>query len=118
MVEFFFFCVGERFRIDLDGFFDYIADVCKFSRIEGTIEEICQGWHEVVKTCGEVSEEEMKGGENGGHVWMLVSECWFSCGVKCVLGKAFVVEEPIAKVVCAFVCGGGVRCGEVPVCAG
>ena len=111
MFELFFFCIGERFRIDLDGFIDCIADVCKFSNMEGTIEEICQGWHEVVKTCGEVSEEEMK-------VWMLVSECWFSFEVECVLGEAFVVEEPIAKVVCAFVCGGGVRCGEVRVCAG
>ena len=49
---------------------------------------------------------------------MLVSECWFSFGVECVLGEAFVVEEPITKVACAFVFGGGVRCGEVRVCAG
>ena len=86
--------------------------------MEGTIEEVGQEWHEFAKTCGEVSEEEMKGGENGGHVWMLVSECWFSFGVECVLGKAFVVEEPIAKVTCAFVFGRGVRRGEVSVCAG
>ena len=103
MFELFFFCIGERFRIDLDGFIDCIADVCKFSNMEGTIEEICQGWHEVVKTCGEVSEEEMKGGENGGHFWLVVSERWFSYGVDRVLGEASVVEEPIAKVVCASV---------------
>ena len=94
------FFVGE-FRIDLDGFFNGNADVHKFSRIEGTIEEVGQAWHKFAKTCGEVSEEEMKGGENGGHVWLVVEERWFSYGVDRVLGEASVVKEPIAKVVCA-----------------
>jgi len=104
--------------IEFDWFLYVTADERKFCGREGTIKEFVETWHQFAKTRGEVSKVEMKGCEDGGHVWMLVSERRFSGRVECVLGEAFVVEQPITKVIGASI---GARCSrfaEVCVRAG